>query len=123
LDDALQELFLNREEAHGILLLWRAKKNIILQGPPGVGESFAAHKLAYALMGAEDRDKLGFVQFHQSYSYEDFVEGFRPARHGFELKPGKFVEFCRKAEADPNHIRGPQPRRKRPRLVYSRRED
>jgi hypothetical protein len=101
LDDALLELFLSREEAEDILLLWRAKRNIILQGPPGVGKSFAAHKLAYALMAIEDRDRVGFVQFHQSYSYEDFVEGFRPAEQGFELKPGKFVEFCRKAEADP----------------------
>jgi hypothetical protein len=103
LDDALLELFLSREEAEDILLLWRAKRNIILQGPPGVGKSFAAHKLAYALMAIEDRDRVGFVQFHQSYSYEDFVEGFRPAEQGFELKPGKFVEFCRKAEADPKH--------------------
>ena len=103
LDDALLELFLSREEAEDILLLWRSKRNIILQGPPGVGKSFAAHKLAFALMAIEDRDKVGFVQFHQSYSYEDFVEGFRPAEQGFELKPGKFVEFCRKAEADPKH--------------------
>lgn len=103
LDDALLELFLSREEAEDILLLWRAKRNIIMQGPPGVGKSFAAHKLAYALMTVEDRDKVGFVQFHQSYSYEDFVEGYRPAEQGFELKPGKFVEFCRRAEADPKH--------------------
>ena len=60
------------------MLLWRAKKNIILQGPPGVGKSFAAQRLAFALIGATDRDRLGFVQFHQSYSYEDFVEGYRP---------------------------------------------
>jgi hypothetical protein len=52
-------------------------------------------------MGAEDRARLGFVQFHQSYSYEDFVEGFRPDAEGFVLQPGKFVEFCRRAEADP----------------------
>jgi hypothetical protein len=102
LDDALEELFLGREQAEEILQLWAAKKNLILQGPPGVGKSFAAQRLAFALMGAEDRERLGFVQFHQSYSYEDFVEGFRPTATGFELKPGKFVEFCRRAEADPN---------------------
>ncbi|MFM7009523.1 MAG: AAA family ATPase [Betaproteobacteria bacterium] len=101
LDDALSELFLERSAAEEILLLWEAKKNIILQGPPGVGKSFAAQKLAFALMGEEDRTRLGFVQFHQSYSYEDFVEGFRPTSTGFELKPGKFVAFCREAEADP----------------------
>jgi hypothetical protein len=102
IDDALQNLFLDRAEAEDILLLWAAKKNVILQGPPGVGKSFAAQRLAFALMGAEDRDRLGFVQFHQSYSYEDFVEGFRPTATGFELRPGKFVEFCRRAESDPD---------------------
>lgn len=103
LDDALQSVFLDRGDAEEIMLLWKAKKNIILQGPPGVGNSFAAQKLAFALMEVEDRGRLGFVQFHQSYSYEDFVEGYRPTTAGFELKPGKFVEFCRRAEADPNH--------------------
>ncbi|MCO5792681.1 MAG: AAA family ATPase [Blastomonas sp.] len=101
LDDALETLFLEREQADDIMLLWRAKKNIILQGPPGVGKSYAAQRLAYALMGMKDRDRLRFVQFHQSYSYEDFVEGFRPTETGFALKPGKFVEFCRRAESDP----------------------
>ncbi|MFO6428868.1 AAA family ATPase [Erythrobacter sp. W302b] len=101
IDDALETLFIERELAEEILLLWRAKKNIILQGPPGVGKSYAAQRLAFALMGEHDRSRLKFVQFHQSYSYEDFVEGFRPTENGFELKPGKFVEFCRQAEADP----------------------
>lgn len=101
LDDALETLFLDRGQAEDIMLLWRAKKNIILQGPPGVGKSYAAQRLAFALMGDKDRDRLRFVQFHQSYSYEDFVEGFRPTETGFALKPGKFVEFCRQAESDP----------------------
>ena len=101
-DDALEALFLERQEIEDILMLWAAKKNIIVQGPPGVGKTFAAQRLAFALMGAEDRERLGFVQFHQSYSYEDFVEGFRPAQMGFELRPGKFVEFCRRAESDPH---------------------
>lgn len=104
LDHALETLFLERDLAEEILLLWRAKKNLILQGPPGVGKSYAAQRLAFALMGAQDRSRLKFVQFHQSYSYEDFVEGFRPTASGFELKPGKFVEFCRQAEADPGRI-------------------
>lgn len=103
LDDALETLFLERSVAEDIMLLWRAKKNIILQGPPGVGKSYAAQRLAFALMGAKDRDRLRFVQFHQSYSYEDFVEGFRPTDTGFALMSGKFVEFCRQAESDPDH--------------------
>ena len=104
LEDALETLFIEPVVAEEILLLWRAKKNLIIQGPPGVGKSYAAQRLAFALMGAKDRNRLKFVQFHQSYSYEDFVEGFRPTATGFELRAGKFVEFCRQAEADPDHI-------------------
>lgn len=103
LEEALADLFLDQFEAEEIMLVWRAKKNIVLQGPPGVGKSFAAQRLAFALMGSKDRDRLGFVQFHQSFSYEDFVEGYRPTADGFELRPGKFVEFCRRAESDPDH--------------------
>lgn len=101
--DALEVLFLDQQELEDILLLWKAKKNVVLQGPPGVGKSFAAEKLAFALMEEAERDRVGFVQFHQSYSYEDFVEGFRPTEKGFELKAGKFVQFCRRAEADPDN--------------------
>ncbi len=102
LSDALGELFMEREEAERMMRLWHAKQNVILQGPPGVGKSFAAQRLAFALMEAQDRNRLGFVQFHQSYSYEDFVEGYRPTETGFELRSGKFVEFCRRAAADLN---------------------
>ncbi len=104
IEDALQSLFLEPAEIEAILLLWRAKKNVVLQGPPGVGKSFAATKLAFALMGQAARDRVEFVQFHQSYSYEDFVEGFRPNEQGFKLEFGKFVQFCRRAEADPNNV-------------------
>lgn len=103
IEDALQSLFLDPAEVKAILLLWRAKKNVVLQGPPGVGKSFAATKLAFALIGEAARDRMEFVQFHQSYSYEDFVEGFRPTEQGFKLEFGKFVQFCRRAEADPNN--------------------
>jgi hypothetical protein len=97
----LEDLFLEAEEIASILTLWRAKANIILQGPPGVGKSFAAQRLAYALMGARDPKRVEFVQFHQSYAYEDFVEGFRPTGAGFALEKGKFVRFCRDAASDP----------------------
>ncbi len=101
LEHALQELFLDREEAEQLLLLWQAKKNLVLQGPPGVGKSFAAKRLAYALLGAADPQRVGFVQFHQSYSYEDFVQGYRPSAEGFSLRQGKFVSFCKEAMAHP----------------------
>lgn len=98
------DLFLDADEIDHILLSWRAKKNVILQGPPGVGKTFAAQRLAKLLMRTNSLDRLGFVQFHQSYSYEDFVCGFRPnVTGGFELRNGKFVDFCARALADEAH--------------------
>jgi 5-methylcytosine-specific restriction endonuclease McrBC GTP-binding regulatory subunit McrB len=97
----LEDLFLEADEIAAILSLWTVKKNVILQGPPGVGKSFAAQRLAYGLLQARDPARVAFVQFHQSYSYEDFVEGFRPSGDGFVLRQGKFVEFCRRAARDP----------------------
>lgn len=71
-----------------------------MQGAPGVGKTFAAKRLAYSMMGVKDPDRVMMVQFHQSYSYEDFIMGFRPAATGFELKKGPFYNFCKKAELD-----------------------
>ena len=51
-------------------------------------------------MGEKDTNRVKMVQFHQSYSYEDFIMGFRPTETGFELKKGVFYEFCRKAAED-----------------------
>lgn len=76
------------------------KKNIILQGAPGVGKTYFAKRLAYSIMGEKDVNRVMMVQFHQSYSYEDFVMGFRPSATGFELKKGAFYNFCMKAEID-----------------------
>ena len=84
-----------------ILELLRNKKNLILQGPPGVGKTFACKRVAYTLIGAKAENQLGMVQFHQSYSYEDFIQGYRPYGKGFRLKNGIFYEFCTKARDDP----------------------
>lgn len=73
------------------------KKNIILQGAPGVGKTFTARRLAYSIMGEKDDSRIEFVQFHQNYSYEDFVMGYKPVENGFELKYGIFYKFCQKA--------------------------
>lgn len=101
-DEAMRGLFLDRAEFERILSIWRDKKNLVLQGAPGVGKSFIAKRLAYALMEQKDPTRVEVVQFHQSYGYEDFVQGYRPTKDGgFELRDGVFFRFCERARSDP----------------------
>jgi 5-methylcytosine-specific restriction endonuclease McrBC GTP-binding regulatory subunit McrB len=102
LDQAINGLFMAREEFERALTIWGIKKNLILQGAPGVGKSFIAGRLAYALMHYRDPSRVRTILFHQSYSYEDFVQGYRPVGAGFDLCPGVFLEFCDRARHDPN---------------------
>jgi 5-methylcytosine-specific restriction protein B len=104
LTEAMDGLFVDEEKIKETLRLLRQKKNVILQGPPGVGKTFVSKRLAYALMGEKSPDRLGMVQFHQSYAYEDFIQGYRPSGTGFKLKNGVFYEFCEKAKQDPAGI-------------------
>ncbi len=98
---AMQRLFFQESEFDNMLDSLREKKNIVLQGPPGVGKTFIADRLAYALIGAIDATRIERIQFHQSYSYEDFIQGFRPTSKGyFDLKRGIFYQFCRNAQRD-----------------------
>lgn len=100
-EDALADLFMSEEQFDSTLKLLRRKKNIILQGPPGVGKTFVARRLAYALMGEKNKLRAPMIQFHQSYAYEDFVQGYRPdGKGGFELKDGTFFELCAEARED-----------------------
>jgi 5-methylcytosine-specific restriction protein B len=99
---AIKDIFLEPSEVETILYLWESKKNLVLQGAPGVGKTFAATRLAQQLVGAGNTSRIAMIQFHQSYSYEDFVQGWRPAGSGsFELKNGHFYQFAKKAASDP----------------------
>src|SRR5699024_7318145 len=63
--------------------------------------TYAAKRLAYSVIGEQDRSRVQIVQFHQSYSYEDFLMGYRPRESGgFTLTEGPFYRFCEDARAD-----------------------
>lgn len=100
-EDFLNDVFMREDEYSKLVNILKIKKNIILQGAPGVGKTFAAKRIAYSIMGEKDIERVMMVQFHQSYSYEDFIMGFRPVTGGgFDLKKGAFYNFCKKAEED-----------------------
>ena len=96
----LESVYIDERSYNTLVSLVETKKNVILQGAPGVGKTFAAKRLAYSMMGVKDQNRVMMVQFHQSYSYEDFIMGFRPSENGFELKHGVFYDFCKMAEID-----------------------
>lgn len=98
--DFLEEVYLDADRYDILVRLLKTKKNLILQGAPGVGKTFTAKRLAYSMMGSRDTSRVMMIQFHQSYSYEDFIMGYRPTKDEFELHHGPFYEFCKKAQDD-----------------------
>lgn len=101
--DFLAEVYMTEAKYNRLVNVLKRKKNIILQGVPGVGKTFAAKRLAYSLMGEKDRERIEFVQFHQNYTYEDFMMGYKPNEDGgFEMQYGIFYRFCKKAENNPD---------------------
>lgn len=99
----IAEVFMAPAEYMRLKNLLLRKKNVILQGAPGVGKTFAARRLAYAIMGEKDDSRVEMVQFHQNTTYEDFIMGYKPAEDGaFRLERGIFYDFCKRAANDPS---------------------
>lgn len=102
-NDFTKDVYMDEKKYERLKTALKLKKNIVLEGAPGVGKTYIAKRLAYAMMGTKDDSRIKVVQFHQSYSYEDFVMGYRPETNGsFKLHSGAFYKFCKTAEADPD---------------------
>ena len=102
--DFLSDVYMSEQDYETLVNVLKMKKNIILQGAPGVGKTFTAKRLAYSIIGAKNPDRVQMIQFHQSYSYEDFIEGYRPTENGFTIKKGSFYKFCKLAEDDDENV-------------------
>ena len=105
LDDLSKQTYLPHWFLLDIKTLLEEKKQVIFQGPPGTGKTYIAQKLAKCLAGSEERVSL--VQFHPSYAYKDFVQGFRPqpmknGQPGFELRDGPLLRVAKKARSSPD---------------------
>ena len=99
--DFLKDVYMSEDKYDRLVSVMKRKKNMILQGAPGVGKTFAAERLAYSMLGKKDTSHVSLIQFHQNYSYEDFIMGYRPTENGFALTPGVFYEFCKEAQQHP----------------------
>ena len=103
-NDTAQTWMLDREWLQEIVDMLSSKKQVIFYGPPGTGKTYLATKLANQLTA--NGGSYQMVQFHPSYSYEDFVEGFRPrvtdGNMTYELSPGPVKNLAEAARENPN---------------------
>ena len=102
-DDFLHDVWISKNDLRRLKTLLLRKKNIILQGPPGVGKTWTARRLARLMDDHHSENHICMVQFHQNYAYEDFIHGYKPTANGFTLTDGIFLDFCKKAEQDRDH--------------------
>lgn len=98
----LSDVFIDEDEYDTLKSLLLRKKNLIIQGAAGVGKTYVTKRFAYSIMGSRDDSRIAFVQFHQNYSYEDFIMGYRPDKSGFSIRTGLFFNFCKLAETNPS---------------------
>ena len=101
-ENFLEEVFMDEDAYDSLCQIIENKKNVILQGAPGVGKTYTAKRLAYSIIGEINKSKVNIIQFHQSYGYEDFIMGYRPSGENgeFKLVEGPFYKFCKAAEED-----------------------
>jgi len=99
-EDFLQDVFMDGNTYDSLRSILMKKKNIILEGAPGVGKTYLAERLAFSVMGEKDTSRVKIVQFHSSYKYEDFIMGYRQTEEGMSLTTGTFYDFCKEAEPD-----------------------
>lgn len=103
-DDFLNEVYFDEKEYNELYTLILKRKNVILQGAPGVGKTFVAKRMIYSILGSKDEDKILSIQFHEQYSNDEFIEGYRPDDIGiYKYKIGCFKRICNKARNDPNN--------------------
>lgn len=96
--DFLHEVYMESDKLVILKNLLIKKRNLIIQGAPGVGKSYTAKRLAYCIMEEKNDSRILNIQFHQSYSYEDFIMGYRPTDSCFVIEPGPFFTFCNDAK-------------------------
>ena len=100
-EEFLKEVYFEEEEYDELRDLIETRKNVILQGPPGVGKTYIAKKMAFSMLGKKDSGKILNIQFHPNYSSDEFIEGFRPDNIGiYKYREGCFKEFCNQARND-----------------------